>query len=394
MSAQKQAASHLIRRSLTWRQQSGRVKKVEAPKVLLRTADAGNIWGTLFRFITTMSCKPSKQNRRGFCNFFLLQRVHRHDDAIAHYPSRGGMSIATSCMRWPKLWRGLLYACVFLFAAAAEGQIQVDLKFKRMQYIAYEPVVATLAITNLAGRDIELHDANGQSWLGFEVTGYEDQPVTLLSTENAQPPLKIEAGQRVTRQIDLASLYPVHDFGAYHLRTHVYFADLAKFFYSGTRVFEVTDARPIWQQTVGIPTGVPASGEVRTYSLLTNRFPDHTSLYVRVQDKDTGIVYATYSLGRTISFEQPQAEIDRANQLHVLHCAAPRAWSYARIGLNGELLTHSSFMETRTRPHLVHSGGGEIAVHGGMVEAPTQSSGSKAPKLSARPPGAPTNDDR
>src|SRR5256886_643136 len=283
----------------------------------------------------------------------------------------------------------LLATCVFFFASAAEGQIQVELKFKRLQYIAYEPVVATIAITNLAGRDIELHDAHGQSWLGFEVTGNEEQPISLLSTENAQPPLKIEAGQRVTRQIDLASLYPVHDFGAYHVRTHVYFTDLGKFFYSGTRVFEVTDARPIWQQTVGIPTGVPASGEVRTYSLLTNRFPDHTSLYVRVQDKDTGIVYATYSLGRTITFEQPQAEIDRSNQLHVLHCAAPRAWSYSRIGLNGQLLEHSSFMETKTRPRLAHSANGEVAVRGGVIEAPAQSSRSTAPKLSARPPRLP-----
>src|SRR4029077_10483368 len=43
---------------------------------------------------------------------------------------------------------------VFAFAVAAEAQVQVDLKFKRLQYIAYEPVVATVAITNLAGRDI------------------------------------------------------------------------------------------------------------------------------------------------------------------------------------------------------------------------------------------------
>jgi len=95
-----------------------------------------------------------------------------------------------------------------------------------------------------------------------------------------------------------------------------------------TRVFEVTDAHPIWQQTVEFQTALARWRGVRTYSLLTNRFPDHTSLYVRVQDKDTGTVYATYSLGRTIGAEQPQAEIDRANQLHVLHCAAPRAWSY------------------------------------------------------------------
>jgi len=246
-----------------------------------------------------------------------------------------------------KLTRVFLCFGVLFFCRHSARQIQVELKFKRLQYIAYEPVVATLGITNLAGRDIELRDADGQSWLGFEITGSEEQPIAPLSGENAQPPLKIEAGQRVTRQIDLGPLYSVHDFGAYHVRTHVYFADLTKFFYSPTRVFEVTDARPIWQQTVGIPGGVAASGEVRTYSLLTNRFPDHTSLYVRVQTRETGIVYATYPLGRTIAFEQPQAEIDRANQLHVLHCAAPRAWSYSRIGLNGELLEHSSFMETK-----------------------------------------------
>jgi hypothetical protein len=281
---------------------------------------------------------------------------------------------------------------VFVFAAAAQAQVQVDLKFKRLQYIAYEPVVATVAITNLAGRDIELRDADGQSWLGFEITGSEEQPIGPLNAANREPALRIQAGQRVTRQIDLTPLYPVHEYGAYHVRTNIYFADLGKFFYSGTRVFEVTDARPIWQQTVGVPDGKGASGEVRTYSLMTNRFPDHTSLYVRVQDKDTGVVYATYSLGRTIAFEQPQAEIDRANQLHVLHCAAPRAWSYARVGLDGKLLEHTSFMETKTRPHLVHSGGGEVAVRGGMVEAPAKSSGSKAPKLSARPPGEPTED--
>src|SRR6516162_10492658 len=287
------------------------------------------------------------------------------------------------------LRRLLPWLFVFIFAAAAEAQVQVDPKFKRLQYIAHEPVVATIAITNPAGRDIELRDADGQSWLGFEITGSEEQPIGPLNSANRESPLRIQAGQRVTRQIDLTPLYPVHEYGAYHVRTNIYFADLGKFFYSGTRVFEVTDARPIWQQTVGVPDGTGASGEVRTYSLMTNRFPDHTSLYVRVQDKDTGVVYATYSLGRTIGAEQPQAEIDRANQLHVLHCAAPRAWSYSRIGLNGELLAHSSLMETNSRPRLMHSTNGDVTVRGGTIDTAAQSSRSTVPKLSARPPGLP-----
>src|SRR5437016_3258318 len=287
----------------------------------------------------------------------------------------------------------LLLAGGVFVAATARAQIQVDLKLKRLQYIAYEPVMATLGVTNLAGRDVDLRDADGESWFGFEVTAKDGQLVALLPAAKKQASLNVESGKKVTQRIDLASLYPVHDFGTYHVRAHVYFADLGKFFYSQTKVFEVTDARPIWQKTVGIPEGESASGNVRTYSLMTNRFPDHTSLYVRVEDKDSGIVYATYSLGQVIAFDQPQAEFDRSNQLHVLYCAAPRNWSYARVGLNGELLSRASFAETRTRPRLVHSEDGVVKISGGMMDTPvTQATRDTAPKLSARPPNAPKDD--
>ena len=289
--------------------------------------------------------------------------------------------------------RALPFACLFFLVARVEAQIQVDLRLKRLQHIAYEPVMATLGITNLAGRDVELHHADGQPWFGLEVTGSEGQPIAPVTTDNMQLPLKIEAGKRVTQRINLASLYPVHDFGTYHVRAHVYFADLSKFFYSQTKVFEVTGARPIWQKTVGIPEGTPGPGSARTYSLLTNRFPDHTSLYVRVEDKDSGIIYATYSLGRAVAFNEPGAELDRANQLHVLHCAAPRSWAYSRVGLNGELLAHSSFTETKTRPRLFHAADGAVAVRGGMLESPAaQSARNRAPKLSERPAKMPTDD--
>ena len=49
-------------------------------------------------------------------------------------------------------------------------------------------------------------------------------------------------------------------------------------------------------------------------------------------------------------------------------------------------------METKSRPRLVHSGNGEVAVRGGMIETPAQTSRSRAPKLSDRPPGLPKED--
>jgi hypothetical protein len=107
---------------------------------------------------------------------------------------------------------------------------------------------------------------------------------------------------------------------------------------------------------------------------------------VRVENKHRGVVYTTYSLGRAIAYDEPQAELDRANQLHVLHCAAPRNWAYSHIGLNGELLAHSIFMETKTRPRLRHAADGAIAVTGGRLEGPAmESARGAAPKLSAQP---------
>ena len=290
------------------------------------------------------------------------------------------------------IFRILLAALVFV-AATARAQIQVDLSFKRIQYIAHEPILATVRIVNNSGRDIDLHDDSGQPWFGFEINAGEGRLLAPLSRESNDPPLHIESGKTVTRKINLTALYPVHDLGAYHVRANVFFPDLNKFFYSATKVVQVGDARPIWQKTVGVPDGQPRAGDIRTYSLLSNRFLDHTSLYVRVENRDTGVVYTTYSLGRIIASEDPLAEIDQANQLHVLHCAAPRTWAYSHVGLNGELLAHSTFLETKTRPHFRRGPDGVVAIRGGMLDTPvTQSKRAPASKLSDRPPANSTDD--
>ena len=279
----------------------------------------------------------------------------------------------------------LLAALAFiLIAISARGQIQVDLKFKRLQYIACEPVVATMTITNLAGRDIELRDDNAQQWYGFEVTGDEGRNLPPLP-HPSESPLKIAAGTSVTRKINLTPLFPISDRGVYHVRANVFFADLNKFFYARAKVFEVTNARPIWQRTVGNSTG---SG-VRTFSLMTNRFPDHTSLYVRVEDKENNLVYATYSLGRLISFDEPHAEVDRDNRLHVLQCSAPSVWAYSVVSPNGKLLKHETYSQIRSAPKLRRTDDGRVAVSGGMLGAPVSTSARNA--TMSKPSGEPAN---
>ena len=304
--------------------------------------------------------------------------------------ANGYEAVTLRAMKTP----ALLVFLIFL-AGSVHAQIQVELKLKRLQYIAYEPLFATVAVTNLAGRDIDLHDDRGQHWFGFEITGKEGQPIGPAARMASEPSLHVESGKTVVRKINLTPMYSVQDPGTYHVRANIYFADLNKFFYSQGKAFQIVHARPIWQTTVGVPEGMPGAGEPRTYSLLRNRFADHTSLYVRVENKENGVVYATYSLGRIIIYGEPQKEIDRANQLHVLHCAAPRTWTYSHIGLNGQLLKEERFMETKTRPRLRRTSAGEIAVSGGMRDVPAAASIARptAPKLSTRPAESPEDDE-
>jgi hypothetical protein len=285
----------------------------------------------------------------------------------------------------------LQISLIIFFAAVAQAQVHVELSFKRVQYIAHEPVVATVKISNLTGRAIELADGKGERWIGFEVNANQDRLLGPLQQDVPEPSLYLEPGKTVTRKFNLGAGFPVQELGAYHVRANVYFAELNRFYYSNTKVFHVADARPIWQSAVGIPEGTPDASGSRTYSLLSHRFPEHTSLYVRVEDKERGVVYATYSLGHMMASDEPQAKTDRANQLHVLHCTAPRTWSYSHIGLNGELLGHSSFMETRTRPHLRQRPDGIVAIRGGKLDLRVaQSSVGQRGKLPA--PMLPTED--
>jgi hypothetical protein len=61
--------------------------------------------------------------------------------------------------------------------------------------------------------------------------------------------------------------------------------------------------------------------------------------------------------------------------------------------LNGQLLSHSTLLETKSRPHFKRTPDGEVAVIGGMSEtAAVQAVRSAVPKLSTRPNEKPRGD--
>jgi hypothetical protein len=292
-----------------------------------------------------------------------------------------------------KLARRCAAFWLLIIATSAHAQIQVDLKFKRRLFIAYEPVMATVTITNLTGRTITLRDIDEHKWFAFQVATAEGRLIPPRDPDYSLEPLEIEQGQTVKRRVNLNTLYPISDFGSYRVQASVYFAPLKRYFSSSPHLVEVTEGKLIWQQTAGVPEG---HGEgYRLITLLTHRLSRENMLYVRVQDRERGIVYATYPLGRVVMAQQPQAELDRQNRLHVLQMIGPRTYVLSRIGLNGEWLGQQIYTAPKSRPELRKVADGGIEVVGGQVEIRAAQPVEQAddadgvPKLSDRPPGFP-----
>jgi len=279
-----------------------------------------------------------------------------------------------------------MVACLAAFLVEARAQVQVDISFSRTLYMIYEPIICTVSIRNLTGAELVLSDSPGHKWFGFQVERSDGRPLPPINDSYANEPIQIAAGQTVRRSVNLTPLYPMGEFGSYRIRAAVYVPQFKRYFGSPNLNIELTDGRVIWQQTVGVPPSSGLAGKARSYSLLTHRLSASTMLYLRVEDKDRGIIYCTTQLGRFLSFGAPSVMLDAANQIHILHNLAPKEFLYSHFNLDGKVQKQQAYQDWGSRPALAPTADGGVGVVGGTPYDPKATPPEKQlPGLGDRP---------
>lgn len=270
--------------------------------------------------------------------------------------------------------------------ASLHAQLRVEVSLSRSLYIRYEPIVATVSITNLSGRELEFSDGEGQPWFGFQIQTAEGRPIPTRVSSYNLPPAQMGPGQTLARQINLTPLYELDQYGGYRLRASVFLQGEQKFYSSGPTSFEITEGRQVWQQKVGVPMGQPGEGSVRQITLLAHRLPQSTALYIRIEDTEKGKIYCTHRIGRFVNFGPPTVELDSQNQIHILQLLAPRSYLYSHFGLNGEVIDRKIYNTTSTPPRLQRTPDGGIEVSGGQYIDPNAAPAEKPEdSINARP---------
>ena len=281
------------------------------------------------------------------------------------------------------LSRSLVLASI-LCGGIAHGQLATSLRLSKAEYLSGEPVVATVSITNHAGRDIEFQGYMDRPWLDFVLTNSRGEPVAPTG-RGIFGKMKLGAGQTVHRQVDLSAMFQLADPGNYAVSGTIRMPGIdAETTVTNRILFSVSPGRPYWSQKVG--TG--KFGKLREFRVLNFSGDQKSQLYVQVLDGRTGLPVRTFSLGEALMIRKPSVTVDNSQRMHVLFIATPSAWVHCQIDTDGRLVRRDIHQRgPQGDPFLITSAKGVVTVGNSIPYDPKAAAAKRAKvrKLSERP---------
>lgn len=262
----------------------------------------------------------------------------------------------------------------------ARAQLDVRLDMAKTTYLLFEPIEATVTVSNRAARDVVIGGPGGGSWLTFTIT--DDRGVMLPNTTERgveRQPFVLKAGETVTENVVLNRYFPLANRGNYTINASAFFPPLQRYASSRMRRFSISEGRVVWERTFGLPQA--EGGGFRRFQVLTYTGDETTQLFVRIRDEATGTVLRTTNAGRIILQKAPQVTMDGESNLHILMLGAPRTYGHIVIDRNGRLAEQEQFQELPgDRPTLMEDTDGTVIVEGGSLMAPGESVSDGAPR--------------
>jgi hypothetical protein len=266
------------------------------------------------------------------------------------------------------LWLGLWLAALLPVSA----QVTVEITQDQDQFLPGEALPMAVRITNRSGQNLRL--GGQEDWLTFSVQSRSVEVVPKIADVPVMGEFVVESSRVATKRLDLAPYFSLNHSGRYSVTATVRIKDWNQEVTSSPKSFDIIEGAKLWEQEIGIPDSAdPASAtpEVRKFILQqANSLKAQLRLYVRVTDASGAKIFRVLPIGAMVSFGRPEAQVDKFSNLHLLYQDGPRAFRYAVVDCNGELIARRTYDYVDQRPRLQPDTDGKILVTGG-VRRPT-----------------------
>jgi hypothetical protein len=262
------------------------------------------------------------------------------------------------------------FAVALLFgvvcASPARAQVSVELVLDQDQFLPGESVVVAVRVTNFSGQT--LHCGKDDDWLRFNVEARNGYVVSKLGDPAVKEAFELGSSQVATKRVDIAPSFTMAKPGRYLVTATVRLPQWSQEITSKAKGFDVIAGTTLWEQDFGVPRASADKGppEVRKYALQQAIHLKQMKLYVRVTDFTGSRVYRVFPIGPLLSFSDPEKQLDRESNLHVLYQTGARTFNFSVINPDGRLLIRNTYEYTESRPVLRADREGRIFVSGGM----------------------------
>lgn len=253
------------------------------------------------------------------------------------------------------------------FARSALPQVTAEVLMEQEHFLIGEAIPVAVKIINRSGQPLRLGD--DATWLTFSLEARDRSIVYKNGEVPVAGGFQLESGKVATRRVDLAPYFVLDRVGRYQITANVNIKTWDSTVSAKPKSFDVVNGAKIWSQEFGmpIPAGVTnRNPEVRRYTLeQANYLRSHLRLYLRLTDGSGARVIKVFPIGPMVSISDPEHQIDRNNQLHVLYQHGARAYLYTIITPEGEIIARQMHEITGTRPKLQADDQGGFIVAGG-----------------------------
>ncbi len=261
---------------------------------------------------------------------------------------------------------GLSLAIVLVALTPAWAQVSVEVSLEQEQFLPGEAILAKVRITNHSGRILRLGaDAD---WLTFAL---ESRGVDVVSKSGDVPVVGeffLGSSKVATKWVNLQPYFALSGTGRYAITATVHVKDLERDFSSPQKKFDIIDGAKLWEQEIGVPNPTNSVTQVRKYVLQqANYLKNQLQLYLRITDPANGKVFCVFPIGPMVSFGQPEPQVDKLNNLHVLYQDRAHSFNYNVFNPDGANVLHQIYDYADTRPRLQPDNDGNIVVKGGIL---------------------------
>ncbi|MDE0836437.1 MAG: hypothetical protein OSA84_08815 [Akkermansiaceae bacterium] len=265
--------------------------------------------------------------------------------------------------------RSLILAVLFLWPlAAVQGQLATSLSLNKKTFLAGEPVIAEIIVTNHSGRELTLSSTRQLPWLAFVVTKSNGNPVTTRKL-NVFGAMKIKVGESLAKQVDLTEFFLLTSQGNFAVSAVVR-DPIGGIQGSSTNriLFNLNPGRTYWAQKIGVKNDLGTG--TREIKLLTFSNGQKSQLYAQVIGR-TGVPIRTFLLGDALMLRKPMVTLDGSQRMHVMFLATPSMWVHCQVSADAKLVARDIHQRAaQGDPVLMAYGDGSVNVVNSILYDP------------------------